>query len=155
MSDLTSKDYWNDRAEKTRKDGLMGVYNHSKVLEHDSIVRKVIQSYKNDSVLEIACGYGRFANEFQDYLGIDFSDVMIQRAQENHPGKQFRVENARTFKPEKQYDVIFQVISRTSLKQSPEEFYEQWKPYARKFIIYFELEMFVAFPIYANMPDKT
>jgi ubiquinone/menaquinone biosynthesis C-methylase UbiE len=44
---------------------------------------------KNCKVLDAGCGYGRWANQFTNYTGIDFSPDFIEKARKKYPKKTF------------------------------------------------------------------
>lgn len=120
----------------------MGVLADTRAGKHDEMVRSFLKQFSNNSALEISCGFGRMANEIPDYRGIDFSEEMIRRA--NNP--KCIVADAHEYLPDKNYDVIFEVISLSSLNQTPTEFFERWKKYANKYVICFEVDTFYIFP---------
>ena len=99
-------------------------------------------------MLDVACGPGRFAQIFEKYVGIDFSEGMLKVAREKNPTKRFEQIDVRTEKIEGKFDIVFEVISLSSLKMTPEQFYGKWKGVAREFVICFEPDKFDIFPIY-------
>lgn len=78
------------------------------------------------NVLEVGCGAG-FAvrylpNTIRSYLGIDYSEVLIQIAQEinAHPLAKFRQANAKSFCTPERFDVIFLIGVLHHLEQMHE-----------------------------------
>lgn len=61
---------------------------------HAELIEKYIKP--DDTVLDVACGYGRFARVIHPdkYLGFDFSPDFIELAREYYPEHHFDVENA-------------------------------------------------------------
>lgn len=43
------------------------------------------------SVCEIGCGFGRLADSFEDYMGIDVNHGRIAASRQRHPGRQFEI----------------------------------------------------------------
>jgi SAM-dependent methyltransferase len=73
----------------------------------------------NYRVVELGCGFGRFAPYFANYLGLDISRPLLDEAQNRYPEKEFRYWDYRNGLITDKVDLIF---SRTGLLQlSPEE----------------------------------
>lgn len=77
-----------------------------------SWIKNFIQ--KEDKVLEIGCGNGRFLKEITDlnvdYTGIDFCTPLVAIARKRYPKATFINEDiTRTTLPEKEYDVILAI----------------------------------------------
>jgi len=47
------------------------------------------QIKEDDKVLDAACGYGRLAHNFKNYVGVDFSPDFIAEAKKLNPSKEF------------------------------------------------------------------
>jgi ubiquinone/menaquinone biosynthesis C-methylase UbiE len=56
---------------------------------HNEIFDGLIK--KDDKVLDAGCGYGRWADKFDNYVGVDFSPDFIERAKKKYPNKEFIV----------------------------------------------------------------
>lgn len=99
---VDNKDFWKKRIKASEDAGdiYYSVYITSprdwKEIEraHSGVIRKEIQ--ENHDVLDVACGYGRYAPLFnpEHYMGFDFSDDFIELARERHPNYVFEVQNA-------------------------------------------------------------
>lgn len=67
---------------------------------------------KNPSILDIGCGDGvlnrRMGNfEFRSFVGVDFSDISIQKAKEqNFPKAEFIAEDAIKYHPNQDFDAV-------------------------------------------------
>ena len=117
-------------------------------------VRRQLNVWKSMHVLDVACGFGKFAEEFEPpyYQGIDFSAEMLKIARQKFPHHKFSLKSAREEPPEpadrKLYDVIFEVNSLKSLGMTAEEFITKFKPYARVAIACCEADRFSIEQIY-------
>ena len=63
----------------------------------------------NGSILDIGCGPGATADHvkgYMSYLGVDISEVCVEKARERVPRAKFIVGNITTYFPEFLYDVI-------------------------------------------------
>lgn len=143
-NDLASREYWEERA-KNSGPRLNAVLVDTRAQRHEDYIKKFLSQFKNMTALDVACGYGRFAECFDNYMGIDFSQNFIDMAEARNPGKKFRCMDAHTGDVGK-YDIVFAVISLTSLKQTPEQFFERWKDHAKFAVFVFEVERFYFFP---------
>lgn len=143
-NDLASRDYWEDRA-KDKGAKLEAVFVDVRAQGHENYIKTFLSKFRDMSALDVACGYGRFADCFENYTGIDFSQNFIDMAQKANPEKNFKCVDAHTVELGK-YDIVFSVISLSSLKQTPEEFYEKWKDTAKFAIFVFEVDRFYFYP---------
>lgn len=150
MSDLTSRDYWNERTKSMKEDLNGMVFMDTRVQEHYNAVCKILSSVNGPhaTVLDIGCGWGRFADTFwpESYTGVDFSEEMVVLAKSKYPSHTFVHGDAHAL-PEKQYDVVFGVIVTSSLGITPKEFIEKYTPYAKRFVMCFEPDEFLIKPI--------
>jgi SAM-dependent methyltransferase len=93
--------------------------------------------YKDCSVADIGCGYGRFANHFNNYIGVDFSDEMLKLAQEQNPTKNFI--KGRVLEPlPAKYDIIFENNCCHSFQVCREDFINYYKQFANVAVITIE-----------------
>ncbi len=64
------------------------------VMEHDDVVA-LVDPHSGDSILDAACGTGKYTIEFHmagaDVVGIDFSQAMLDRAVAKYPHLTFKV----------------------------------------------------------------
>lgn len=130
------KAYWNRRTKDYKNDLPNMVLADRRFHAHDRFCRDILALFNTHTVLDVCCGYGRFADMFKPelYTGFDFSDEMIKKAREIHPEYHFIEADAEDFKPPV-VDVVFQAISLAMLGMTEEQFIETYKPYARKAII--------------------
>ena len=80
-----------------------------------------------DSVLDVGCGNGRLLDVLSernvDYLGIDFSDGLVEQAKQKYPGNKFRViDILNPFASGKKYDVVFLI---SALNHFPKGYQDQ------------------------------
>ena len=113
-----------------------------RAIDHEKTVASFLKMYSDKKVLDVGCGYGRFAKYFDHYVGLDFSEEMLLLAQKNNPGKRYCL----GVDIEEQFDVIFCVIALSSLGMTAEEFNEKWKKRASLAVMVFEIEQFYIFP---------
>lgn len=142
-NERTRKDYWEKRVEENQDDLLGMVMVHQHARRHEDLVYGVLNSLGDMSVLDIACGYGRFSRAFSagKYTGIDFSEKMIELANRLNPGKTFLLNSAHDADLPAA-DVVFEVISLSSLDLTPIEFFEKYQHLARRMLICFEFDQF-------------
>lgn len=127
-----SVEYWDQRVDDNRHD-LRGMIWHSGItMQHQRFAEHILEFFKDKEVLDVGCGYGRFAAIFNPakYTGFDYSPKMIGLAKELHPDHRFEV---RDFNEPAQgeYEVVFQVISLGSMGISAEQFIEKYKKHAQ------------------------
>lgn len=129
----------------------MVLYDHE-APEHERLVKKVLSAFSDCSVLDVACGYGRFASVFSPdkYLGIDFSEAMVALGKERNPDYKFKQIDVRSEEIPEKFDVVMSVISLSSLQMTAQEFLERFKRNAKKFVVCCEKDEFFIFPIYDN-----
>ncbi|HQB20255.1 MAG TPA: class I SAM-dependent methyltransferase [Bacteroidales bacterium] len=69
--------------------------------------------HKNSSILDVGCGYGRTLNElykngYTELFGIDFSEKMIERAQQQFPFLNVKVQQQQEIDfPNNSFDAVF------------------------------------------------
>lgn len=96
---LTEKgvqDYWRNRANKDgiRATGHSG-YSLSRQDERYRIRKKFIFTYcpRNLRTLDYGCGIGRYVEDFEHYLGVDFTESLLDIARTRHPEVRFLLLN--------------------------------------------------------------
>lgn len=117
-----------------------------KAQRHEDIVKNFLSRFSSMSAIDVACGYGRFSCCFENYIGIDFCKEFIDIAQRNNPNKRFFCVDAHSEVDLFQADIVFSVISLSSLDMTPQEFNQRWKDNARFAVMVFELDTFYIFP---------
>ncbi len=144
MIDRTSNEYWEKRSE-TYKDNINSVLVDNVALIHEKAVKDFLKRFGSMSALDVACGYGRFADCFDDYTGIDFCKNFIEIAKKNKPSKRFILGDAHQG-VDGTFDIVFAVIALSSLNMTAKEFNDKWKHKARYGVIVLEVEEFYFFP---------
>lgn len=83
--------------------------------------------HKDAKVLDVACGFGKFAHLFkpENYMGIDFSEEMIKLAKEKNPGYAFFVMDYKDDILRDQFDLVFEINSLRSLGLNYYDFIER------------------------------
>lgn len=81
-------DYWTTRGETYAAD-----FDVAKYLDQEAVLRNVLAGLDYASVLDVGCGFGRFAEWFEGrhYTGIDLSPSMVRTAMRLHPERTFAV----------------------------------------------------------------
>jgi SAM-dependent methyltransferase len=114
IEDRTSEEYWNWRVQNHKDEERMIWYGDKWKWDSVELVSNhILSMFKGCSVLDLGCGYGRIANLFSPdkYLGIDFSEEMINLAKKKNPKHSFLVEDFNTYIPDKNFDIIVSVMS--------------------------------------------
>lgn len=140
-----SQQYWDKRNED-----LWGRQMHGHFLDDPSIIKSMDEmnlnmimhlsnvikrktGRKTDvSVLEAACGVGRYANVvtqwFDKYVGIDFAIKNIEAAKEQYENKEFGIEffhsDMLSFSTKEKFDLIFMVAAMSSIEENSKEIIE-------------------------------
>lgn len=149
--DYQTTAYWNRRTRDNLGDERNMLFRDHRFEEYDQRTREELIQWKDLAVLDIACGFGRFANMFEDYTGVDFSREMIKLANQKHPGKLFTCIDVRTAPiPERMFDVIFECNSLKCLGQTPMQFFEKYKSHAKKAVACLEADVFTIYHIYED-----
>lgn len=115
--DRSSPDYWNWRVRNHKDEKRMIWYGEEyKFDTMEKVANTILSMFENCTALELGCGYGRMCKNFkpENYLGIDFSEEMIKLAKEKYPDYKFQLADVNTFIPEKNYDIIFDLMSPTN-----------------------------------------
>lgn len=148
----STKAYWEDRVKRGLERGdLKGmIFEDGRFDKYTTKVNEVLSGWKDRTVLDIACGYGRYAHNFSPdkYTGWDFSEEMVKLAKEKFPEYDCQVMDINKAKLRQKYDVIFEVNSLKSLNMSKEQFIEKFSPHAKHAIAVLEADYFEIIPIY-------
>ena len=86
---MEQKKYWNSVAEKKEFSTPFNFEDFSKYVS------------KEDIILDVGCGYGRTLNQlyeegYNNLIGIDFSENMIERGKKQYPYLDLRVKQGKT-----------------------------------------------------------
>ena len=136
--DRMNKQYWNNRVVSYKDDEEVMIWATGREFKkrYDKMIEDVLGNFKDCTVVDVACGFGRFCEVFkpENYFGFDFCDEMIKLAHSKYPEYRFEVQDYNTFDvPE--VDVIFNVISVGSMGINHEMFIEKYKSKAKKAIV--------------------
>lgn len=89
---VNKTDFWKDRLKNA------SVLHHSVYItspkDWDFLNKehtKILEPYKDKKVLDAGCGYGRWADFFSNYKGVDLSPDLIDKAKALYPNKDFMV----------------------------------------------------------------
>lgn len=118
---MNSKE-WDERARNSNT-LREAVWQTGAFVQHDRDVRNILSLWKDKKVLDVACGWGRFAGIFkpENYLGVDFSPEMIRIAKEKFPKYKFECLDFDQIN-DKDYDLVFEVISLGPMSLSEKKF---------------------------------
>jgi SAM-dependent methyltransferase len=130
---VDSPEFWKTRLDLAKKQGKL---HYSVYLANDSLWDRIYDIHlgifkkeipKGAKVLDIGCGYGRMAQLFTNYTGIDISPDFIALAKELNPDKKFLVAdlNHLPFK-DKEFEVGFMVSVKGMIIGNLGE--DAWKP---------------------------
>jgi len=92
LSEDGVRTYWKNRA---KKDGIRATGRYSCTLaEQDKryrVQKKFVFAYcpRHLRTLDYGCGIGRYAEDFEYYLGVDFTESLLAIARERCPGAKF------------------------------------------------------------------
>jgi trans-aconitate methyltransferase len=100
LNHLEVKEYWKKRSS-SQKELTVGFAGHkNKKLQDNEYKTKIdfMIPYinKNLATIDFGCGIGRWADLFDDYLGIDITENLLNIARENYPDKHFFLTNTPT-----------------------------------------------------------
>lgn len=103
--------FWKERIDTAQKEHY-SVYVTSERdwerinVNHLDIIDRLIKP--SEKVLDAGCGYGRMANFFPNYTGVDFSPDFIARAKSKYPQKSFVEGNLKSLPfPDQHFDWAF------------------------------------------------
>jgi ubiquinone/menaquinone biosynthesis C-methylase UbiE len=126
--------------------------------EIESFLRKNIS--KEDKVLDIGCGDGRFCKTFENYTGVDFSKELVDKAKKKYPGKNFLKADALSLPfsngsfdkvfsiavfhhiPSRNFRIRFLKEAKRVLKKEGRLILTVWKPKGKKYFFYFLKNLF-------------
>ena len=151
LKEYQTPNYWDRRVRDFKNDRKNMLFRDPRFQEYESRTRATLMLWDDLTVLDVCCGYGRFASIFDKdkYLGFDFSQEMIKIAESDNPEYQFFQSDIREqTKLSKQYDVVFEVNSLHCMGLTPEEFFEKYKQYAKRSVACLEADRFTIFQIY-------
>ena len=98
----TQKDVW---------DASLYDEKHSFVSNYGSDLIELLNPKQGEKVLDLGCGTGDLANVLHglntDVIGIDYSENMIQQAQDKYPHLPFYVEDATRLTYQNEFDAVF------------------------------------------------
>lgn len=123
---IGTPEYWDKRVIDNKSDEMGMIMRDSRIYEYTKRVNEILSAWKGKKVLDLCCGYGRYSEHFDNYLGVDFSKEMIELARQKYK-KDFVVADIKEYRTSELYDVIFEVNSLHSLGMTEEEFFNKFK----------------------------
>lgn len=146
--DPTTSEYWDERVKTAGNEDDM-IFIDGRRSAYWERVRRQLNVWRTHHVLDVACGFGKFAAEFEPpyYRGVDFSEEMLKLARGKFPHHLFLRRSAREVLHElekggERPDVIFEVNSLRSLGMTAEEFINKFKPYVQVAVACLEADEF-------------
>lgn len=117
MKPIDKLDFWKDRithAKKTKEHFSVYITKDEHWNHINEVHREILLKECSGKVLDAGCGYGRWSELFDNYVGVDFSPDFIEEARKKYLDKSFKVADLKKlpFKA-KEFDVAFCV----SIKQ--------------------------------------
>jgi ubiquinone/menaquinone biosynthesis C-methylase UbiE len=97
--------------------GFTDVYEYCRYRTLAAVLPALARRFRPRSILDVGCGQGRYLSllraQFPDaeFLGVDFSEVAIEKARRNHPGIRFQVGSAEELSlvPDASVDLLVNV----------------------------------------------
>ncbi len=107
--------YWNYRV-KTHLDREKAMIWYGAIDKYDrftALAETILSQFKDKKVLDVGCGYGRFAHIFkpENYLGVDFSTEMIELAKQKNPGYRFEVQDINIWETDEKFNMVFESMA--------------------------------------------
>lgn len=131
MLPVSNEEFWKKRIEDSKK---YGDIHHSVYISSGSLWKNIeeahkdiLNTYKDDKVLDAGCGYGRASQWFSNYTGVDLSPDLLAKAREFYPYKNFiqaRLENLPF--EDNEFDMAFCISIRAMIIGNLGE--EAWLP---------------------------
>ena len=93
MTKLNNKNFWNDRYNTNMVLGSGNGSRGKNLKLKEDIVKKVLVDYEINSVLDLGCGDCEVNKNLKlpNYLGIDVSNVIVERNTKLFPDRKFMV----------------------------------------------------------------
>ena len=99
--EIDTQEFWKKRITLAKRENKL---HYSVFLANDTLWNRLLEAHLEvikkfikleDKVLDAGCGYGRMAQYFPNYTGIDFSEDFINEAKRLYPDKLFEQEDLR------------------------------------------------------------
>ncbi len=150
LGDPTTPEYWNLRVATATNDDDMIFLDPRRGQFWERVHAELRKWHGDFQVLDVACGFGRFAKEFDParYQGFDFSEEMLKLARERNPFHTFHQTDVRGDRKFPRVDVVFEVNSLRSLGLTAEEFIAKFRPYAKIAVACLEADRFTIENLY-------
>lgn len=123
---IDTREFWKDRIDTAAKEYYSVYVVHQGGWDHlNKVHSELLDKHIKGKVLDAGCGYGRWSEKFDDYVGVDFSPDFIAKAKEKYPDKDFRVGNLKDLAFEdKEFDWSFCVSIKRMVMDNLGE--EEW-----------------------------
>lgn len=138
MTEETDKteEYWDNRTIEYKDDLDKMVWCSKMIHKHYRWFERLMDIYKDQTILDVGCGYGRIAPIFEKekYHGIDFSQNLIDLARQKNPEYLFEKADAYEYNPTKSYGVVL-AFHLSNLPMREKDFIQRYHMFAREAII--------------------
>lgn len=111
MKPIDKLDFWKKRiddSKRSREHYSVYVVDENKWKYINDTHREILSRECKGKVLDAGCGYGRWSELFEDYVGVDFSPDFIAEAQRKYPNKTFVQADLKALPfADKEFDTAF------------------------------------------------
>lgn len=89
MKPVNKLEFWKERIDNSKVEHHSVYITSGGDWEYLNNAHKEILSQCKGRVLDAGCGYGRWSELFDNYVGVDFSPDFIEIARKKYPNKEF------------------------------------------------------------------
>jgi trans-aconitate 2-methyltransferase len=98
-------------ASKVKWDAELYTQKHAFVFEYGANLIDILRPTQSERILDLGCGTGELTSQISArchrVIGVDLSQSMIHKAQQNHQEIEFQVGDARNYRTHELFDAIF------------------------------------------------